>query len=375
MTRWLALLTLAAPLAAPTSAWAQDDDEIEIDLLEDEEDDGSDDEDRLDAGDDLESGDDSQLDDLILEGDEGGEDLLGGEPAAPTASDSAQTYRATQERVEDLGPDEEVMVWEAYLEKYPDTTYRERIQRRIDELLDVVYGENIERRVEAGTGGGEQFRMSQPLLLDNIAPAHRLQFGFEWGLPNYINLLVDYERPLRDNLSVHGGLRHRYTGWSLEGGVRWAAVRSLRTKTLVTVLGDVRVNANPAYPALRPQIAFGKKFGELVDLQVQAGTELDSRDFASPRLIGGAHSKFTISENVGVFLETSFDTKPFTSPDIGPFVYHVVSFGLKFYPSGGQIRTGDMEANLGASAPAASRYWMYHFGSIMGQGNYYFPDN
>ena len=75
------------------------------------------------------------------------------------------------------------------------------------------------------------------------------------GLPNYINLLVDYEYPLRRELSVHGGLRKRYAGWSMEGGAKYSLVKSVRTKSLVTVLGDIRINTIPFFVGLRSRAA------------------------------------------------------------------------------------------------------------------------
>ena len=61
-------------------------------------------------------------------------------------------------------------------------------------------------------------------------------------------------------LSVHGTLRKRYTGWSIEGGARYALLKSAEMKALVTAIGDVHINADPNFIDFRPQIAAGKRF-------------------------------------------------------------------------------------------------------------------
>ena len=73
-----------------------------------------------------------------------------------------------------------------------------------------------------------------------------------------------------------------------------------------------------------------------------------------------------------MFAETTLYMQNISS-DKGPlsFRFNTVNFGLKFYPRPKGIRPGALEVNLGASAPYSSSYWMYHFGSITGQGNYY----
>ena len=97
-------------------------------------------------------------------------------------------------------------------------------------------------------------------MLENIDPRKKLRFAFEMGLPNYINLLVDYEHPLQRDLSVHGGLRNRYAGFSIEGGAKYSLVKSVRTQSLVTVLGDIRVNTIPFLLACAPRLQRARFF-------------------------------------------------------------------------------------------------------------------
>ena len=202
----------------------------------------------------------------------------------------------------------------------------------------------------------------------------RIQAGFEYGLPGFLNLFADYEQQLRRNLSVHGGVRGRYTGFRLEAGARYALIKSTRTQTVVTALGDIALNTDPAYPVFRPQLAAGHRFGKL-DAQIQAGTELDTRKGAGVRYIGGVNFTYKPSDRVAVFAESQMYMQNVTAQlssgkDNQFFRFNTVNFGLKFYPKIGS-RPNAAEVNVGASAPYTTNYWAYHFGSIMVQGNYY----
>lgn len=366
-------LLLALLLTAPGLALAQDsDDELDVDLLEGEEDEPSDDSERLDEADDIDfEWDESEADETELGDEHNSEDLLEGEGEGEGGADDAKVYQQAKEAVEGLPPDEEVIYWERYLEVYPNSTFKDRIDKRIATLMEEVYSESAPTRVGV-TAGESTFAISQSLEGESIKPMQRLRFGFGWGLPDYLQLMVDYEHKLLDNLSVHGGMRNRYTGASLELGTHWAFVQSERTRTVVALLGDVRLNAGPAYLAVRPQLALGKKFGDSLDIQVQQGVELEARSVPGLRLIGLGNVSYRFNETVGAFVESSYEMKNLTWDGGGVFAFNVVSFGIKFYPSGGNVRSGQMEAMLGASAPAAQNYWGYHVGAIAGQGTYYF---
>jgi len=377
---WHKLAFLAVVALTPVVALAQDPDEDEeeeldldeaLDLLKDSNE--SVEEGRLEEGDELFEEEVEPPDDLepieILDE----EDLLGedAEEEAVGGGDNATVYRTYQDDVRDLDADEEVIAWERYLSKYPDTEFRDRIQDRIDTLMEGIYGERID------TGGGavdadrQEIKFAQALLLENINPRTRLQLGFEWGLPDYMNLYGNYEYQIVRQFSVHGGVRRRYTGWNIEAGVHWAFVKAQRTKTLVTLIGDVHFNAEPAFLGIRPQLAVGKIFGDVVHAQIQAGVDLETRDFAGFHLIGGANVTWLASKNVAIFAETSANVKHLTWSEGNPFSFNTFSFGLKFFPTPGRVKAGDLEANVGASAPYGWNYWMYHFGSMMGQLNYY----
>jgi hypothetical protein len=382
-------LALGLVLAAP--ALAQDDGfELDDDFdIEGGEEDEEEEQERLEKADDLESTEsteqqDQGLDDFRDTSEDGEEetgetmDLLDEEPVAPDAGDSEKLYRDTEATLKRLGADEQLAGWEQYLASYPTTVFRPRIEARMDELMTELYS----GRISTGDGGNSEvdalraeIPFSQAMQLENLNPRTRLQAGFEWGLPSYVNLLVDYEHALARSLSVHGGVRRRYQGWNIEGGVRWALVKSTRTDTIISLIGDVRLNANPAYPAFRPQLAAGKIFGEKLHLQLQAGPDLAVQEPFGLRIVGGAAAYFAASDVVGVFAETKLDFKSLGEDQAfqgGLFTFNVLSFGMKFYPKNkNKPESQDVEVNFGATVPYWQEYWQFHYGSVMGQANYY----
>ncbi len=396
MLRTLAI-ALSFVLAAPALAQDEDfdlDDDIDIDIGGEEPEDA--DTERLQTGDDLEAIEsqeqtDDDLEDFRdpngqpVEGEDGVEgeasepiDLLGDEPLIPTAGDSEQTYRDTNKRLERLGADEQLAGWEEYLATYPTTVYRPRIESKMDGLMTELYSGRI-RSDDPNAGQVDALRaeipFSQPMQLENINPRTRFQAGFEWGLPAYLNLIIDFEGAVNRNLSFHGGVRRRYQGWNVEGGVRWALIKSSRTKTIVSILGDFRFNTNPAHPGIRPQLAAGKIFGDKLHLQIQGGPDIAASNPVGLRIVGGGAAYYAASDTVGVFAETNLHFKMLPADgafDGGLLAFNVVSFGMKFYPrSKDQPDAQDVEVNFGATVPYWQDVWQFHFGSVMGQANYY----
>ncbi|MEZ4241412.1 MAG: hypothetical protein R3F59_35730 [Myxococcota bacterium] len=299
-------------------------------------------------------------------------DLLGEEPTNPQGADSETVYRATAARLGKLEPDEELAGWEAYLAQYPNSAFRKRIESRMDELTDLIYSGGPQQ-----TGPVDAMRQeldfAQAMQLENINPRDRLQIGFEWGLPDFLNLSADYEKALARQVSFHAGLRRRYLGYNIEAGMRFALVKSIRTGTLVTVIADARLNTIPAYPGFRPQLAIGKRFGK-VDAQIQGGADFTLQPVVGfqPAATGGASLYYAASDRVGVFAETALYMKPVAEDGAfpgGTFRFNVVDFGMKFFPGSGDKR--DMEINFGATVPYMQQWWQFHYGSVMGQFNYY----
>ena len=363
-------------LAVPGTARAQDaedefsDDEDDEDFFG-EEDETPADEDRLEDGDEIkfEDEDEDDLEDFSDSEDE--TDLLGNDPEAQVndSGDTAGTYRAAIEGMAGMTADEEIAAWEVYLGTYQGTPYTTKINGRIEELTDQMYNGGLDDNSGQVDAMRQQLSFSQAMQLENINPRNRLQAGFEWGLPDHINLIVDYERAFVRNFSGHIGVRNRYTGWNLETGVHWALVKSKRTDTLITFLGDVHFNTSPAFLGVRPQLAFGKRLGKL-DLQAQAGVDLELQNPLGMRVIGGLNGNLRATDTVGIFLESGINMKNF-GWEGSVFMYNVATFGMKFFPKQvNGVTSDDIEVNMGATVPYARQYWAYHYGSVMGQVNY-----
>ncbi len=354
-----------------STAFAADDDL----LLPDEPEEEEPAQERLERPDEVDFLDDEdEIDELGPEDGFDSGDLLGEEEQVVLRGpgvDTADAYRAYQSEVRNLAPDEEIIAWEQYFDLYPNTLFRERIDKRIEELSSEMY--SYIDRDEGGyvDAGDREIKIAQGMLIEPLNPRDRAQVGFEWGLPSYMNLFADYEHAFMRELSAHAGIRRRFSGWSIEMGPRWAFVKSSRTQTVVSLIGDVRLNTDPAFLAIRPQLAAGKKFGDLVDAQLQAGIDLDTRPGAGIPIIGGANITINASEQVGVFAETELYMKFVNSQLLGtlPYRFNTNTFGLRFLP---QLESdNDLEVNIGASVPYTSNYWMFHFGSVMVQVNYF----
>lgn len=331
--------------------------EADEDLLGDEED-------ELDA---IEiDGDGSEQSESDLLEDEIGEDVIGG-----PGQDNAGIYQKYQQGMRQLLPDEEIIAWERYLQKYPNSLFIDRIEKRMDDLTNELYGEDLvaeqARRVDADQ---QDIPIEQPLQLENINPTSRVRAGFEWGLTDYMNLLADFEYGIRRDLSAHASFRNRLSGWSLEPGVKWAFVKSARMQLIVTAMLDFRMNTSPFFLGLTPQLGIGKRFvvgDRPLDIQLQAGAIIETRSNAPAHIIGGLNASYGVSETVAVFLEGTFDVKNLTSDVTNPFYWSTAGFGLKFKP------INRMDIMVGTTIPYAYNYWQLHFGSIMLQVNYFLP--
>ena len=376
----LAAFGLAFGLCLAPAALAQDEWEQDDDIIFEGEEEPEEEVERLEEGDDLESVDDAgddtleEFSDPTEETGEEDQDLLGedaGPPPAVESGDTAQIYREKSEEIADWAPDEQIQAWEVYLAEYPNTPFRERITTRIAELEQQMYDSNIGRGGDGIDAMEQELNFAQALQLENIDPRNRFQVGFEWGLPDYINLFLDYERAFARTFSAHIGVRRRYTGYSIEPGVHWALVKSTRTNTLVTLIADAHFNTNPAYLGVRPQLAFGKRFGKKLDAQLQLGTDLELRNPFGLRLVGGISATYAASDAVRIFLESGYDMKDVTRSG-GFYRFNVITFGMKFFPKrdSGQV-SDDVEVNMGASVPYSTNYWQFHYGSVMGQANIY----
>jgi len=318
---------------------------------------------------------------LEMEGEE--EELE--EQEAVEGGDNASIYQEFERNVKGLDPEEELIEWRKYLNQYPNSVFKQRINERMDLLEENLFDEDILERVDRDTAqesGLEEIYFAQPMYLENIDPRTKTRFAFALGLPSYFNLLIDHEHQINRDFSVHGGIRQRYTGWNLELGAKYSFIKSKRTNSLLTGIMDLRLNASPGFPALRPQIAYGKRFDLPndfhLDAQAQFGTDLVIWNGVDPRLIGGVNVTFVPSENVRVYFEGSIYMKDLfvsssTALPMDPFAFNTLTFGLKFFDRKGKS-SGDpdnREVGLGTNVPYYYKYYRNHFGAILGDVQFY----
>ncbi len=344
------------PATPPASAPADDED-----LLDDDEDDAN----RLDTVD--EQG--QRAEDDLLEGD--AHDTRG-EILAP-GTDNATIYKQKQADMKDLPNDEEVMAWEAYLDEYPNSVYRERIEARIDLLLSKEYDESDANTPGAGADADKkQILFAQSLEMPNLNPRTKIQGGFQFGFPGYFAGNIDYEHAILRNVSVHGGVSGRYSGWGVEAGARYAFVKSTRDQLVATLIADIRMNFNPVFFQVRPQIGFGKIIGP-AQIQASFGAEIGTRKQETVALIGGANVTIRAAKPVGVFVESNFHVRDL-GREGGPLAFSEVSLGIKLYPTLKRRNDDPVEISAAGAVPTAMQYLQYYYGAVQAQGTYYFPE-
>ena len=380
LTFFLALSLFCGPV------FAQDDDDIFFDEDPEEEEDDIpapriDEEDTLDFDEDdagLDEEEDTSFDQIIgseaetvqfnlgLEDED--DDVLDDGVLAP-GQDNAAIYRQQLAAVEGMATDEEGMAWEEYLRTYTASVFRRQIEERMQEIEESMFATSP---ADQGPVDEAQKAMNfaHGLLLEPIDPRSRFRAGFEWGYVDWVNLILDYEVAIQRNLGVHGGLQHRLSGWNIEGGARYALVKSTRTNMLVTAIGDLHLNLDPIAPGFRPMLAVGKRFGQSgatgVDVQAQSGVDLMFYpEIFSPRMLGGMNVSVSPSDTVKIFMETTYISKSAPSDDAKPFTFNQIAFGIRFQGKGNTL------VGTGASVPYASNYWKYHYGSVLADFNYY----
>jgi hypothetical protein len=392
--RTLFLITLFAStsLFSP-SAYADDDDWLDDNETEDSEDEEwdrfDDDDSDIDMDADPDEADQEAPEEESTEEEEeatdsldDGFDLLDEEERGETLSeegeDTAKIYRAAQDKAHNFGYEEELIFWGKYLDKFSSSIFAQQIQERMDTLSNRAYSEEIDDDRDAPEldAGRKEIRFASPLALESADPRTRIRAGFEWGFPSYFNLLADFEYQIKREMSAHVGFRRRYTGWNLEFGGKYALIKSVRTRSLLTLLMDARLNTGPAYLALRPQIAGGKRFmlpkTKGLDVQFQAGVDWEIRDPMRTFYVGGFNIFVWATDAVGAFIETNWVLKPGPEGSYGnekPFAFNVLTFGMRFKPQNNPAHVA-----LGANVPYFNNYWGWHYGAIQGDV-IYFPDD
>lgn len=311
--------------------------------------------------------------------DEGETDL-----AAP-GTDTPALYRAEQARLAGLPADEEALAWEAYLEAYPKSLFRDRIEARIEALEGAQYRERIVDAADAQRAEMAELRLVQPLHLPNLNPRSQVSVALDAGFPGFFGGLVDFEwAPLR-NVSIHGGVAGRYDGWGLEVGTRYAFAKSARRQVVATAAVDLRLGFTPLVFQVRPQLGVGKiwslKQGMDVQLLASAGTRIGTLPPATAAgtdvtdyfgLFAGLHLSVRVAPAVGVFFETDVDLRNFDRP-AGLFAYHNLTLGLRFFPKLRNRADDPLEVGVAGRVPAVSRYASYGIGGVAAQGVYRLP--
>lgn len=326
-------------------------------------------------------------DEVTEEGDRLEEDLFSEEGAGTDAvaqegQDTVEAYRAEQRSMRGLAADEEIMAWEAYLERYPNALYRERIEERIQTLLDEQY-----RRAQ--TGGSldpedpsksvvdlkdQEVPLVSPLRLPNLNPRSRVLVGGMFGYPLHLEAWGDFEYAFLRQLSVHAGVWGRYTGWGLEVGLRGSPVKSAKDKVVLTPALDLRLNFGPLLFSVRPQLGVGAILADRVDLLANFGAEITAQKNASVGLFGGLHLSVRVAQPVAIFLESEVYARRVTRAD-GAFVFGNVGLGLRFYPKL-KSRTDDAIEVLAAGyARSTAKYLEPFQGAAAVQMAYYLKDN
>ncbi len=300
-------------------------------------------------------------------------DVIGGEGV-----DNAKIYRATTNKVREMGFEEELITWERYLETYPKSLFKQHITDRMEQLETEAYGERINERTGPRMDAGRrELDFAVPLHLESIDPRTRLRVGFEMGYPNHIAFGADYEHQFIRSLSGHAGLQGRYQGLALVAGGRYAAIKSARTGMILTGVVDILANdllsagqGTSTYVSLRPVIGFGKQVdvAEGMDIQVQMGSEWEvpSEDRGSRMIYTGGLNVFVrLNDRVGAIMETSTNMKGGLEESprgFAPFAFNVLSFGLRFQPG----NNDQVRVSAGTNVPYFNNYWGYHFGAVQG---------
>lgn len=276
--------------------------------------------------------------------------------------DTADIYRKQVNELLEADAEERLQAWEAYLAEYPNSAFREQISKEIAAAEEELYGSGIRKEVAQITDK-RQIRFPEMALGENLNPATRIRAGFEMGLPSWLNLIADAEYAFSPRVSVHGGLRKRFTGWSFEGGARVALLKMEDPGLIVSVAADTHVNMEPTLLGLRPTLAAGVAPIDGLFLQVQGSQEWELYAGAwAPRYRGGGNLTFRPAQAVAMFVEGMAEMKYPGWPG-GDLQFHQVSFGMRFYPAPKTKREDMAEVMAGAAVMAYRNYWNFYGGA------------
>lgn len=85
-----------------------------------------------------------------------------------------------------MTPDEEQLVWESYLAKYPKSLFRDRIEEHMEELSAIMFGERVPGS-DKGSAGVDavdrELNFAQPFSLSSVDTRSHVSVGVQWGFP------------------------------------------------------------------------------------------------------------------------------------------------------------------------------------------------
>ncbi len=300
-------------------------------------------------------------------------------PKGP-GEDTAQIYRDFQKKVSELNADEEQIKWEEYLNKYPNSMFKDRIQSRMDDLSNAMYGERIKGPNDTAVDAKDkEIQFATGWHLMGPDPRSKISAGFEIGIPSWFGLHGDFEYQILRSFSAHAGVDHGLGGWEIKGGAKYSLIKSARTNTILTAAVDLGLETAPAnlYPTVSPTIAFGQRFKVLNGLDVCAQVSLVP-EFHQPltsRYLGGVSAELRANDTVYAFVESAVNLSPVDSGQSSPklFSFDTASFGLRFVPTKHvqDNGSGKAEIGLGANIPYYHDYWSLYQGAVNADVNYY----
>lgn len=328
------------------------------------------------GGDDIDFSDDEDASEKLEFTDDDAQESV--KPKGP-GEDTASAYRDAQKKATDMTPDEEQLMWESYLKKYPNSLFRERIDTRMEELSAMMFGERVPGS-DKGAGNVDavmrELNFALPVKMSPVDTRSHASVGFEWGFPTWFSLNADFEYQFLRQLSAHAAIKRDFAGWTVSPGAKYALIKSSRTGTILSGGLDFKLNTAPFFVAFRPTVAFGQRIRVMqgLDLQAQIAADIEARDDSDIRYFAGFHAELRPNEIVSVFWEWDFDVKYLSNPDVDSFRFFTTTFGLKFQAKKQDDDSGDgrINAGMGAALPYATNYWGFYQGGVDVLGDFYF---
>lgn len=324
-------------------------------------------------GDDLDFGDEGDDENIDFNGDDDEQESV--KPRQP-GEDTAQIYRDAEAKYRELSMEEELLAWERYLQKYPKSLFRDRVEARIEDITQLLYEERVpgsDRGARPQDAAKAELNFFQPVHMSSPDTRRHITLEAAWGYPNWTALQLDYEHAFFREFAIHAGIDRDLTGTAIVAGAKYTPLKSARTGTLLSVGLDLKANTLPAFAGLRPVVSVGQRLDIMdgLDLLGQAAVDLELRDPFGARIALGFGAELRPNDTVSVFFESNSNLKRIDEDTTFTFMTGV--FGLKFVPrKGDKAGDGRIVAGLAADAPYSYHYWGFYRGAVDLLGAYYF---